>query len=95
MTLLSSVNEQHSFQRPVFFTAVGQDLPAGTYDFTVEHHEILTGAGAHRYTNCTIHLPGMGPSWSLGVSTRIDYNELQQKLIEDKQPPKPAAKPGP
>jgi hypothetical protein len=85
MSLVSSDVETHTFRSPVLFTAVGQELPAGAYNFAVEHHEMKTGAGSVKYTICRIHLPDHGPSWSLGVSMQIDYDELQTKLIEDKR----------
>jgi hypothetical protein len=87
MALINSRNEQHTFQRPVLFAAVGQELPAGTYDFTIEKYEYLTGGGRLVNTICRIDPPNMGPSWSLGASVQIEYNELQQKLIADRQPP--------
>ena len=81
--------ETHTFRNPVLFSTIGQELPAGTYTFTIEEQEIVTGAGAHWFiTRCTVPVPqSMVPPHLLGVDAGVEYAELCQKVIDDRAPP--------
>jgi hypothetical protein len=77
--------ERMTFRRPFFLKAVGEPLPAGTYEIEFEGVEIrVRGRSVWQISHCRVHIPAaMLGSANSGMSADVDHRELRQRLAED------------
>jgi hypothetical protein len=89
MTRIRTWTETITFRKPVLFKAVGEPLPAGTYEIEFEEHEfVLHGHSKPQIMRCSIPIPqSMLRPNVLGMTANIDHRELRVRQVEDANTP--------